>query len=120
MLSRRCRPDRCRQKRPRAALGVVGSAADGAGRPWTDERLAEARDAFRDEHHDLRLDPEARNLRHTYTHPSPDGTTWRIEQMLVDRQALNDWVAEIEVDLNASRETAEPVIRLLRLESLVP
>jgi hypothetical protein len=46
-------------------------------------RQAEAREAFRDEHHDLR---------HTFAHPSDDGTTWRVE----------------------------PVIRVLRLENLVP
>ena len=35
------------------------------------------------------------------------------------REGLNDWVAELEVDLAASRETGEPVLRLLRLGSLV-
>ena len=103
-----------------AAMGAIDSAVDGAGQPWTPERLGHARDAFRVEHHDLRLDPEARNLRHTHAHPSDDGTTWRVEQMLVDREGLNDWVAELEVDVDASREAAEPVIRLLRLDSLVP
>jgi hypothetical protein len=34
--------------------------------------------------------------------------------MLVDAQGLNDWVAELEVDLPASREAGEPVIRRLR------
>jgi len=38
--------------------------------------------------------------------------------MLVDVEGHNDWVAEIEVDLAASRAAAEPVIRLLRLEHL--
>ena len=103
-----------------AALGAIDSAVDGAGQPWTSERLGHARDAFRDEHHDLRFDPEARNLRHTHAHPSDDGTTWRVEQMLVDREGFNDWVAELEVDLDASRRAAEPVLKLLRLESLVP
>ncbi len=39
--------------------------------------------------------------------------------MLVDTQALNDWVLELDVDLAASRETGEPVVRLRRLGSLV-
>ena len=39
--------------------------------------------------------------------------------MLVDLEDLNDWVAEIEVDLSASREAGEPVLQLLRLETLV-
>ncbi len=39
--------------------------------------------------------------------------------MLVDPEGLNDWVAEIEVDLAVSREVGEPVLQLLRLGSLV-
>jgi hypothetical protein len=39
--------------------------------------------------------------------------------MLVDPLGLNDWVAELEVDLAASRDADEPVLRLLRLGSLV-
>ncbi len=38
--------------------------------------------------------------------------------MLIDPEGLNDWVAEVDVDLHASRETGEPVLRLLRLGSL--
>jgi hypothetical protein len=39
--------------------------------------------------------------------------------MLVDPEGLNDWVAELAVDLAASREVGEPVLQLLRLGSLV-
>jgi hypothetical protein len=39
--------------------------------------------------------------------------------MLVDPEGLNDWVAELEVDLAASREAGEPVLQLRRLDSLV-
>jgi hypothetical protein len=38
--------------------------------------------------------------------------------MLVDPEMDNDWVAEFEVNLAASRDTDEPVIRLRRLGSL--
>ncbi len=61
-----------------AALEVLDSGVDGSGARWTPERLADARDAFRVEHRNLRLDPEARNLRHTHVHPSDDGTMWRV------------------------------------------
>jgi hypothetical protein len=97
-----------------AALDAIDSDES-----WTPERLRAAREAFRAEHEGLRLDPEARNLRHTHVHPSDDGTSWRVEQMLVDFLGLNDWVLEVEVDLAASRQSSEPVLRLLRLESLV-
>jgi len=40
--------------------------------------------------------------------------------MLIDMEGLNDWVAELDVGLDASRETGQPVMTLVRLESLVP
>jgi hypothetical protein len=51
----------------------------------------------------------------------PDGqpcTTDRLQQMLVDPEEHNDWVAEFEVDLGRSREVAEPVLHLARFGSL--
>jgi hypothetical protein len=101
-----------------AALETIDSPGDGDGQPWSVERLRAAREAYRVEHAGLRLDPEARNLRHTYVQPSEDRTRWRVQQMLVDPDGLNDWVAELDVDLAASREVGEPVLQLLRLGSL--
>jgi superfamily II RNA helicase len=102
-----------------AALEAVDSPGDGDGQPWSVERLRSAREAYRVEHAGPRLDPEARNLRHTDVQPSDDRTRWRVQQMLVDPEGLNDWVAELDVDLTASRELGEPVLQLLRLGSLV-
>jgi hypothetical protein len=101
-----------------AALEAVDSPDDGNGEVWTVERLRAARETHRVEHVGLRLDPEARNLRHTYVQPADDGATWRVQQMLVDPVGLNDWVAEFEVNVASSREAGEPVLRLLRLGSL--
>jgi superfamily II RNA helicase len=105
--------------RHEAALDAFDSLEDEAGEPWTLERLAAAREAHGVEHDGVRLDPEARNLRHTYVEPAEEGASWRVRQMLVDPEGLNDWVAELEVDLGASREAGEPVLRLLRIGSLV-
>jgi hypothetical protein len=102
-----------------AALAVLESPNDGDGEAWTPARLRAAREAHHAEHAGLRLDPEARNLRHTHVQASEDGASWRVQQMLVDVAGLNDWVAELEVDLIASRATDAPVLRLLRLGSLV-
>lgn len=102
-----------------AALALIDSPTDGSGEAWTAARLRAAREAHRIEHAGLRLDPEARNLRHTHVEPADDRASWRVQQMLVDPEGLNDWVAELEVDLAASREVGEPVLRLLRLGSLV-
>ena len=38
--------------------------------------------------------------------------------MIVDTEGVNDWVAELEVDLAESREAGEPVIRMRRLGGL--
>jgi hypothetical protein len=102
-----------------ATLAAVDVPSDGEGEPWTPDRLKSAFDAYLVEHERLRLDPEARNLRHTHVLPSDDQQTWRVEQMLVDPEMHNDWVAEFEVDLAASREAQQTVLRLRRLGSLV-
>jgi len=86
--------------------------------PWTPERLAAATDAYYAEHQQLCLDPNARNLRHTYVMPAPDQRTWRVQQMLVDPEEHNDWVAEFEVDLARSRQANEPVLKLKHLGRL--
>jgi len=101
------------------ALETIDSPADADGRPWSPERLKAAREAYRGEHAGPRLDPEARNLRHTHVQPSDNRASWRVQQMLVDPEGLNDWVLELDVDLAASRELGEPVLKLVRLGSLV-
>ena len=113
-----------------AALAALADAADGAtlaaqagpadvdGEPWTAERLRAAWEAYRAGHQRLRLDPEARNLRHTHVAPAEDRRTWKVEQMLVDPEMVNDWVADFEVDLDASREAQQPRMTLRRLGAL--
>jgi superfamily II RNA helicase len=102
-----------------AALELLDSPMDAADQPWTAARLRAAREAHRLEHAGLRLDPEARNVRHTHVEPAADRPLWRVQQMLVDTEGINDWLAELQVDLDASRELSRPVIRLLRLEPLI-
>jgi plasmid stabilization system protein ParE len=58
------------------------------------------------------------SFRHTYVTPAEDRRTWRVQQMLVDPEGHNDWVAEFDVDLAASRAAREPILRLRRLGSL--
>ncbi|MEO8359414.1 MAG: DUF3516 domain-containing protein [Vicinamibacteria bacterium] len=98
-----------------AALAILNIAADAEGVAWTLDRLKAAREAHVVEHRSLRLDPEARNLRHTHITPSEDGTSWRVEQMLVDPEGLNDWVADFDVNLVASQDAGEPQLKLNRL-----
>jgi hypothetical protein len=90
-------------------------APDENGEPWTPDRLKTLMEAYRADHGLLRLDPEGRNARHTYVLPAEDKRTWRVQQMLVDPEESNDWVAEFEADLEASRDAGAPVMLLLRL-----
>jgi superfamily II RNA helicase len=79
---------------------------------WTAERLRSALEDYRVDHEDVRLDPEARNIRHTHVNASEDRRTWRVQQVLVDPEQHNDWIVECDVDLPASREANRPVLWL--------
>jgi hypothetical protein len=85
---------------------------------WTAKRLEEALEAYNAGHEFLCFDPNARNARHTYVVPSEDHRHWRVQQMLVDPEGHNDWVAEFEVDLPQSRAIGEPILRLTRMGPL--
>jgi superfamily II RNA helicase len=87
--------------------------------PWTTDRLRQALDAYHATHARICLDPSARNRRHTYVTPSEDRRRWQVQQMLVDPEEANDWVAEFDVDLAESRASGEPALRLRRFGSLV-
>jgi superfamily II RNA helicase len=100
------------------AIANLTSPQDSDGAPWTAQRLQQALDAYHAEHERICLDPNARNVRHTYVLRAEDKRTWRVQQMLVDPEEHNDWVAEFEVDLARSRETSEPALRLAKLGSL--
>ncbi|MEI6668080.1 MAG: DUF3516 domain-containing protein [Acidobacteriota bacterium] len=102
-----------------AAMAGLEAVDDADGASWTPERLTATLEAYRVEHQRLRLDPEARNLRHTHVAPAPDQARWTIEQMLVDPEMINDWIAVFDVDVLASRAAQQPVLRLRRLGSLV-
>ncbi len=101
------------------ATRVSGEADADAGRgssvAWMPELVRDTLEAYIAEHGALRFDPEARNARHTHITPSPDGRTWRVDQVLVDDDLVNDWVAAFVVDLDASRAAQQPVLWLTRL-----
>ena len=100
------------------ALTYLSSPADPDGQPWSPERLEKVMKEFQLDHERICLDPNARNLRHTYVVPSEDKRTWRVQQMLVDPQEHNDWVADFEVGLEESRKNGEPALSLRRMGAL--
>ncbi len=101
------------------AIAGLTSPQDPEGQDWTPERLRQSLDDYYSDHENLLLDPNARNVRHTYVSPSEDKKSWRVQQMLVDSEDYNDWVAEFEVDLAESRKLGEPALRLRRVSALV-
>jgi len=101
-----------------AAMDPPPEQADRPVEPWTPTRVRATLDAYIAEHQSLRFDPEARNLRHTYVVATPDQTVWRVQQVLVDPEMVNDWVAEFEVDLAASRAKQQPVLWMTRIGAL--
>jgi superfamily II RNA helicase len=100
------------------AITHLNLPPDADGQPWTAARLQQVLDAYHADHERICLEPNARNIRHTYVVPAEDKQSWRVQQMLVDPEEHNDWVAEFEVDLEASRKAGEPVLRLQKIGGL--
>ena len=106
--------------RPLATQNYSAAAATLASSALNAEALAAALDEpYYAEHERIRLDNEARNGRHTYVEPSEDGKTWRICQVLVDPEELNDWQAEFRVDLTLAREENKVSLVLVSLGPVV-
>jgi Domain of unknown function (DUF3516) len=95
-----------------AALSLIAHH-DSDGKLWSNERLLQQLNTYHAARHQIRLDPEARNARHT--HLSEDGLT--IHQTLIDPDDLNDWSLHLTLDLEKSNEARTPV---LHLESISP
>ena len=93
----------------------VPDTTDPPVQPWTPERVKSTLDAFVAEHGPPRFDPEARNARHTYVPADQGQPTWRVQQMLVDNEMVNDWVAEFRLDVEGSRLRQQPVLWLERI-----
>jgi superfamily II RNA helicase len=81
--------------------------------PWTPDALRDEFASYWSEYDTLRTDPPARSPR--YLQVEPVDTVWRLRQVLVDPNDDVGWALELEVDLAASREAGQPVVRLLRV-----
>jgi len=100
------------------AMGDYRAAAAVLPQPqpaWNEATLAAALEPYYDEHERLSLDNEARNGRHTYVEPAEDRQTWRVFQVLVDPEGLNDWQAEFSVDLEQARVAGKPSLSLVAI-----
>ncbi len=90
-----------------AALSLIAHH-DSDGKLWSNERLLQQLNTYHAARHQIRLDPEARNARHTYV--SEDSLT--IHQTLIDPDDLNDWSVHLTLDLEKSNEQRTPVLHL--------
>jgi hypothetical protein len=87
------------------ALELAPKAEEAEGSP------AERIGSFRQARGSLRFDPEARNAKHFHVREDEAKRTWRVEQVLVDAEGLNDWSVSFLVDLGASDAEGRSVLR---------
>jgi hypothetical protein len=100
-----------------AAAGI--NTPDTADFSWTPERLQKLLETYLSDHGAICLDPDARNIRHTYVTTLPEKKLWQVQQMLVDPEGTNDWVLDFEIDLVKSRKLGEPRLLLKKFGGLV-
>lgn len=103
--------------RPLSVENYAGASTTVAG-GWTADKLAGTMESFYTDHERIRLDNEARNGRHTYVEPSDDGRSWRVCQVIIDPEELNDWQAEFTVDLALAREEGKPTLVLTGVDRI--
>ena len=68
---------------------------------------------FFEVHRKIRVDPEARNPKHTEIEIRE--TDWKVRQILLDEEEDHDWYFEVTIDLERSRAAARPVLALERI-----
>lgn len=85
----------------------------------SDLSVAELREniaSFEETRGPLRLDPEARNRKHTRIQELPEKSIWIIEQTLVDHEESNDLFACFHLDLTATEREKMPVLHFIGLQ----
>jgi len=73
-----------------------------------------------DTHGWIRLDPTARAAENTRwdIDSEKEKGVWLVEQVIVDSNELNDWMLQLEIDLEQSRSRNEVVMRLVALDPI--
>ena len=66
----------------------------------------------------IRLDPEARNKKHTHIEEIPEKKTWLIHQTLIDQEDINDHTATFELNLEKSDQTSSPSLTLISIQPI--
>jgi hypothetical protein len=78
---------------------------------WNGGAWAAAMEEYFAEHEDVGTGPDARGPR--LLHVAPEPGRWRVRQVLDDPEGYHDWAVTAEIDLAASDERGEAVVRVL-------
>lgn len=100
------------------ALASENSKPDNSSSPSPAE-LERQLKAYLQNRQRIRLDPEARNQRHSRIQKQADRQTWHLHQTLVDPEEKNDWCAEFAINLPQSRKQNRPAIAFVRLYTIL-
>jgi len=91
---------------------------DSQGKPWSCDRIDPDIDLYFDNHHTIKLDPEARNLKYTIIKKDYTPHQWHVTQVVCDIDDKNDWAITYTVDLNLSDKEKRPVMTLESFSSI--
>ena len=92
----------------RAAYRELGALDGDSG--WGAREWEDAIESFYDEYDDLGIDADARSTRMVHIERGTDA--WHVRQVLADPQGDHDWAIRATVDLPASDEAGEVVLRI--------
>jgi superfamily II RNA helicase len=90
---------------------------------WPAERWQDAMDPYYDEHDEVGTGPDARGPAYYLIDEHPEGPAagerlWRVRQIFDDPAGDHDWGISAEVDLDASDEAGEAVVRVTDVGAL--
>ncbi len=101
-----------------AAILEQVEAEDAEGNRWTAPGIEALLDGYYADHARIRLDPGARAAGH-FRLDDTQPRRWKIEQVIVDADDLNDWSLKLIADLDRSDAELRPVLILEGLRPVV-
>lgn len=99
-------------------LLTLFQATDPDGTPWTITRLDPILDQYFETHHNIRLDPEARNKKHLLIQETNDPTQLKVTQTITDDDMHNDWAITTFLDLEESNKAETPTLILESIKAI--
>ena len=84
----------------------------------TTAQVQESLTSYEEARGPMRLDPEARNHKHTHIQELPEKSIWIIQQTLVDQEDTNDHLVHFQLDLKETDKERAPVLQFIGLQAL--